>query len=140
MPVQNGATVSVHYTGTLDDGTVFDSSRDRAPLEFVVGSQSMIAGFEAAVMGREKGDSIHVVIPAAEAYGEYLDALVVDVPRDQLPPSIKPELGMTLQVSTDQGDLDVTLVNMTGESLTLDANHPLAGKALTFDIDIVDVR
>lgn len=140
MPVQEGSKVSVHYTGTLADGTEFDSSRDRAPLTFVVGDGSMIAGFDAAVRGHEKGERLRVVIPAIEAYGEHLDDLVVELPRDQLPSHIAPEIGMTLQVGTEQGDLDVTLTALSDETLTLDANHPLAGKDLTFDIEIVDAR
>lgn len=140
MSIQSGATVSVHYTGTLADGTEFDSSRDREPLEFVVGSESVITGFENAVVGRKKGDTVHVVIPAGEAYGEYLDELVMEIPRNQLPDHITPEEGLTLQITTDDGDMDVTIIELTDDTITLDANHPLAGEDLTFDIEIVTVK
>lgn len=138
MPIQNGDTVFVHYTGTLDDGTEFDSSREREPLEFVVGSGTIIPGFEAAVLGRGKGDTVTVQIPPAEAYGEHNDEMVIIVPRSEVPEHIKPEVGMLLQITLEQGDLDVAISRVTDEEIELDGNHPLAGQTLNFDIEVVD--
>ncbi|AAS97041.1 FKBP-type peptidyl-prolyl cis-trans isomerase [Nitratidesulfovibrio vulgaris] len=140
MAIQNGATVRVHYTGTLDDGTEFDSSRDREPLEFTLGEGMLIPGFEKAVLGLSKtGDAVKVVIPAEDAYGERLEELVISVPRDQVPPHIEPEVGLMLQLMTDGGEMEVAVTEVTDEAVTLDANHPLAGETLTFDIELVEV-
>ncbi len=140
MPIKNGDTVSAHYTGTLADGTVFDSSRDREPLEFVMGKQQLIAGFEAAVMGKEAGDTVTVTIPPAEAYGDIDEELVFTVDRSHVPAHITPEVGMQLQLSSDEGEMDVTIDAVSDEEIVLNANHPLAGKTLTFEIEIVKVR
>lgn len=140
MSIKNGATVRVHYTGTLDDGTEFDSSRDREPLEFTLGEGMLIPGFEKAVLGMSKvGDAVKVVIPAEEAYGERLEELVISVPRDQVPPHIEPEVGLMLQLMTDGGEMEVAVTEVTEEAVTLDANHPLAGETLTFDIELVEL-
>ncbi len=140
MPIKNGDTVSAHYTGTLADGTVFDSSRDREPLEFVMGKQQLIAGFEAAVMGKEAGDTVTVTIPPAEAYGDIDEELVFTVDRSHVPAHITPEVGMQLQLSSDEGEMDVTIDAVSDEEIVLNANHPLAGKTLTFEMEIVNVR
>lgn len=140
MPIKNGDTVKVHYTGRLADGTIFDSSRERDPLEFVMGKQQLIAGFEAAVMGRENGDTVTVTVPPAEAYGEADEELVFTVDRANVPEHITPEVGMQLQLSSEEGEMDVTIDAVNEEEIVLNANHPLAGKTLTFDIEIVDVR
>ncbi len=139
MPIKNGDTVQVHYTGTLDDGSVFDSSRERDPLEFTMGKGMLIPGFEAAVTGKEVGDSVTVTIPPAEAYGEHDDELVFTVPRDDMPLDITPEVGMELQLSNETGNMNVSIARVDDESIDLDANHPLAGKTLTFVIDVVSV-
>lgn len=140
MAIGNGDKVRVDYTGKLADGAVFDSSKGKRPLEFVVGSKTVIPGFEKAVVGREKGDSLTVVIPAAEAYGEADPELVFTVERSRMPAEIPLEPGTPIQLSNEQGQMDVVITGVGPEEVTLDANHPLAGKDLTFDIEIVDVE
>lgn len=140
MAIKDGDTVRVHYTGTFSDGEVFDSSRDREPLEFTIGDESLISGFEDALLGHEKGDRFTVTIPADEAYGEHLDELIMEVPLSEVPEDIKPEVGMMLQIATDDGDMEVQIVDVTDSAVVLDANHPLAGEDLTFDIEVVDVK
>ncbi|MCC5886882.1 MAG: FKBP-type peptidyl-prolyl cis-trans isomerase [Gammaproteobacteria bacterium] len=137
---KQGDTVRVHYTGQLDDGTEFDSSRDRDPLEFQVGSGQVIAGFESAVAGMAVGDSCTTTIVAAEAYGPRRDELVVDIERSQLPADMDLEVGQALQVK-DQNDQPfvVHVAAVAEESVKLDANHPLAGKDLTFEIELVEI-
>lgn len=140
MAIKDGDTVRVHYTGTFDDGEVFDSSREREPLEFTIGDESLISGFEEALIGHEKGDRFTVTVPCDEAYGERLDELMMEVPLNDVPDNIKPEVGMMLQIATDDGDMEVEIVDITDKVVVLDANHPLAGEDLTFDIEIVDVK
>lgn len=135
--VKDGDTVKVHYTGTLEDGTVFDSSEGRDPLEFTLGQGQLIAGFEKTVFGMTAGESRTVNIPAEEAYGPYREEMVLAVPRSQFPPDMSPEPGMQLQVGQDDGEgMLVTITNITDAEVTLDANHPLAGKNLTFTIQL----
>jgi peptidylprolyl isomerase len=136
----NGSTVAVHYKGMLDDGSVFDSSEGRDPLEFVLGEGNVIPGFEQAVAGMEVGDSKTVKIPCAEAYGERNEDMMMAVPRDQVPPEITPEVGMMLQIQTPQGPMPVRVGKVTEENIMLDANHPLAGQDLTFELELVEVR
>ncbi|MGN1038142.1 MAG: peptidylprolyl isomerase [Mailhella sp.] len=140
MPIKNGDTVSVHYIGTLNDGSEFDRSREGSPLRFKVGSGQVIPGFDKAVLGHEAGDRFSVTIPAAEAYGEKQDQLLFSVPLDQVPPSIKPQAGMMLHVATDQGELEVSVHQVTETHIVLDANHPMAGKDLTFALEIVSIN
>lgn len=140
MSIKNGDSVRVHYTGTLSDGTEFDSSADAEPLEFVMGSESLIAGFEAALMGKAVGDKFTVTIPAAEAYGEHQDELVFSVPVASLPEQMAYEAGLALQLTTDQGEMDVMVTEVTDETVTLDANHPLAGEDLTFALEVIAVN
>lgn len=139
MSIHNGDTVLVHYTGTLSDGTQFDTSAGGDPLEFVMGSGNLIPGFESALLGREVGDTVEVTIPAAQAYGEHLADLVFTVPLNSLPEKMSFEPGLALQLNTDQGDMDVMVTSVTETHITFDANHPLAGEALTFTIDVVQV-
>ena len=106
MAVKDGNTVRVHYTGTFSDGEVFDSSREREPLEFTIGDGSLIPGFEDALLGHNAGDRFTVTIPADEAYGEHLEELLMEVPVSEVPEDIKPEVGMMLQIATDDGDAD----------------------------------
>ncbi|WP_432822634.1 FKBP-type peptidyl-prolyl cis-trans isomerase [Trichloromonas sp.] len=135
--VKDGDTVKVHYTGTLEDGTVFDSSEGRDPLEFTLGQGQLIAGFEKTVLGMTAGESRTVKIPAEEAYGPYRDEMVLAVPRSQFPPDMSPEKGMQLQVGENEGQgMLVTITEITDEEVTLDANHPLAGKELSFTIQL----
>lgn len=137
---KNGDTVKVHYTGKLDDGTVFDSSLERDPLEFILGSGMVIPGFENAVEGMSVGESKEVTIPSAEAYGDYRDDMRIEVQRDQIPENIKPELGQLLQLRTEDGGATVvTVTSITDDTVTLDANHPLAGRDLIFDLKLVEI-
>lgn len=137
---KNGDTVKVHYTGRLSDGTTFDSSEGRDPLEFVVGEGSLIPGFEDAVVGMEEGETKSATLAPGEAYGEPRDDLSFDVPKEQFPDDVAPEVGQRLQVSREDGQsFPVTVTGVSDESVTLDANHPLAGKELTFDITLVSV-
>ena len=140
MAVKDGNTVRVHYTGTFSDGEVFDSSREREPLEFTIGDGSLIPGFEDALLGHNAGDRFTVTIPADEAYGEHLEELLMEVPVSEVPEDIKPEVGMMHQIATDDGDMEVQIVEVNDKVVVLDANHPLAGEDLTFDIEVIDVK
>ena len=135
--VKNGDTVKVHYTGTLADGTVFDSSLEREPLEFTLGEGQLIPGFEKTVLGMSAGESRTVTIPAEEAYGPYREEMVLEVPRTQLPADMEPQVGMQLQIGEEQGEeMVVQITQVSDSNITLDANHPLAGKDLTFNIQL----
>ena len=137
---EKGNTVKVHYTGTLTDQTVFDSSREREPIEFTVGAGQMIAGFDSAVAGMKVGDSKTVTIPSAEAYGEKSEEALIKVEKTQLPEGMKPEIGMQLEAKQDNGQSQVLVVaEVEEEHVVLDANHPLAGKDLTFDIEMMEI-
>jgi len=133
----DGDTVQVHYTGTLADGSVFDSSAGKAPLEFEVGAGQMIAGFAAAVHGMKVGDVLTVTIPAAEAYGPRDENQTLEVPRTALPAGLVPAVGMSL--STGNGQV-VTITEVKPETIIVDANHPMAGKDLTFEIEMVSIN
>jgi len=137
---KQGDSVKVHYTGKLDDGTVFDSSVGREPLDFTVGAGQLIAGFDEAVVGMAVGEKKTVRIAPEQAYGPHNPEMTLQVPRSDLPADIQPELGMQLEASQEGGhSMVVTVVEITDESVTFDANHPLAGKALTFEIEVVDL-
>jgi len=137
---KSGDTVRVHYTGRLDDGTVFDSSADRDPLELTIGGDRLIPGFEQAVIGMNTGDSKSVEIPADEAFGPYREELVTEVDRSRLPADLVPEVGQKLNM-TDVGGRTtvVTVAEVSESSITVDTNHPLAGEDLTFDIELVQI-
>ena len=135
-----GDTIRVHYTGTLDNGTVFDSSVGRKPLEFTIGLGQMIPGFDKGVVGLNLSESKTITIPADQAYGPYRADLVQVAARDQFPPDSELELGQMLQVSQPNGQIIlVTVTNVTDSDVTLDANHRLAGKNLTFEIQLVEI-
>ena len=137
---KDGDTVKVHYTGTLENGEVFDTSQEREPLEFTLGQGQLIPGFEKAVIGLNVGDSTKVDIPSVEAYGEMREDLVINVPKDQLPADVEPQVGMQLQVNQPNGQpVPVRITGISDTELTLDANHPLAGKDLSFEIELVEV-
>lgn len=137
---QSGNTVQVHYTGKLSDGTVFDSSRDREPLEFAIGEGQIIPGFEQAVIGMEPGESKTAEIPSDQAYGPHREEMVLEVDREQIPEDIEVEAGQQLQVQHPSGQMiPVVVTNVAESKVTLDANHPLAGQDLTFDIELVKV-
>jgi peptidylprolyl isomerase len=137
---KQGDTVKVHYTGTLGDGSQFDSSREREPLEFVIGQGMVIPGFDNAVDGLEVGESVSVSIPCDQAYGEYNDDLTGVIERERLPQDLSPEVGMVLQLSAEDGQtLQVMVTEVEDASIAVDGNHPLAGKDLNFDIELVDI-
>lgn len=138
---KEGDKVKVHYTGKLADGTVFDSSVERGePLEFTIGEGRIIPGFEQAVLGMEKAESKTIVIESGDAYGPHREDMVAEVERSQLPPDIDPQVGQQLQVQQDNGQSIVVTVTEVGEEkITLDGNHPLAGKDLAFDIELVSI-
>ncbi len=138
--VQNGNVVKVHYTGKLDDGSVFVSSEGRDPLEFEVGGQQVLPGIERAVVGMNVGESKTAVVPAGEAHGPHRPELVVQVKRTELPDELDPEVGQQLLVRQPTGqELTVTVTGADEESVTVDGNHPLAGKDLTFDLELVEI-
>ena len=137
---QTGERVRVHYTGTLEDGTQFDSSRGSDPLEFAMGQGQLIAGFEHAVAALAPGESCTVTLAPDEAYGDVNPAMIQEVPRHLMPEGVELTTGMVLQGQADDGRVDrFTVVSFTEETVRLDANHPLAGKVLTFEIELVEV-
>jgi peptidylprolyl isomerase len=138
--VQTGDTVQIHYTGTLLDGSVFDSSQGREPLEFEVGSGQIIPGLDTALPGMSVGEKKTVNVPSDEAYGEVNPAMRQSVPREGIPADIPLEPGTQLQMQTPEGQvLPVTVIEVDEAEVTLDANHPLAGKDLKFDIELVAI-
>jgi len=132
---KSGDTVKVHYTGKLADGTVFDSSVGSEPYEFTLGQGQTISGFEQAVIGMKVGETQTVTIPIDEAYGPRRDDLIVEIGRDRLSPDINPEVGM--QLTSGQGT--VTIIEVSEKTVKIDANHPLAGQDLTFDIELIEI-
>jgi peptidylprolyl isomerase len=134
-----GDVVRVHYTGKLDDGSIFDSSSGRDPLQFRLGGGEVIPGFEQAVTGMSPGEERRVTIPADAAYGARREELVLVVSREELPAELEPEVGQQLQMSQDGQDFVVTISDVTEQDVVLDANHPLAGEDLTFELQLVDI-
>lgn len=137
---KQGDTVRVHYTGKLNDGTVFDSSQGRGPLEFTIGQSHVIPGFEQAVVGMNPGESKTAQIPPTQAYGPRDERLVLEMDRSRIPQDLELEIDDRLQVRrTDGKTLDVTVTAISESSVTLDGNHILAGQDLTFDIQLVEI-
>ena len=137
---KSGDVVSIHYTGKLDDGTEFDSSAGGDPLQFTLGSDQVIQGFSSAIEGMSVGDSKTVNIPADEAYGPRQEQMVQEVPKTVLPEDLEPKEGMALQArNQDGGTVNLVVTAVSDETITVDGNHPLAGKALNFDIELVDI-
>ncbi len=137
---ENGNKVKVHYKGSFDDGTVFDSSEGKDPLEFELGSGQVIPGFDKNIEGMELNEKKTIKIPSQEAYGERRDELIMDFPKSEFPNDINPEVGQQLQMQNQEGQVfNVLVTGVSGESVTLDANHPLAGKNLNFDIELVEI-
>lgn len=135
-----GDTVKIHYTGKLDDGTVFDSSVEREPLEFTLSSGQVIPGFDQAVLGMSPGETKTETIPMDQAYGPYREEMVLEVNKQQMPPDLEPEVGQQLQLQQANGQIVAVLVTgVTDSTVTLDANHPLAGEDLTFEIQLVEI-
>ncbi|UWQ13776.1 peptidylprolyl isomerase [Aliiroseovarius sp. M344] len=138
--VTTGATVRIHYTGSLEDGTIFDSSEGRDPLEFTVGSGMIIPGLDKALPGMAVGEQKKVTIAPEEAYGPRQEEALLEVPRSDIPAEIPLEVGLQLQMTGQQGQpVPVTVTEMTDDSVTLDANHALAGQTLIFDFEVVSV-
>lgn len=138
--VKTGDTVSIHYTGTLADGAVFDSSTGRDPLQFEVGSGQIIPGLDVALPGMTVGDKKVVEVPSDQAYGAVNEDARQAIPRGDIPADIPLEVGTQLQMQTPQGQvMPVTVAEVTETEVTLDANHPLAGKDLTFAIELVKI-
>ncbi|OGO18065.1 MAG: hypothetical protein A2Z15_04380 [Chloroflexi bacterium RBG_16_50_11] len=137
---KDGDTVSVHYTGTFEDGTQFDSSYGKSPLTFVIGSGQMIAGFDNAVRGMTVGEIKTITIPPEEAYGEYRPELVVVIDLDEFPEGTKPAIGQQVPIQNNAGQQFMArIVKIGTSSVTVDANHELAGKSLIFEIELVSI-
>jgi peptidylprolyl isomerase len=137
---KQGDTVRLHYTGKLQDGTVFDTSRERHPLQFTIGNGKVIAGFEQAVIGMIVGESRTSTIPVEQAYGPRRDDMIIKMNRNQLPPDMAPKVGQRLELTqTDDQSFLATVTEVTDATLTLDANHPLAGKELIFDLELISI-
>jgi len=138
--VKSGDTVKVHYHGKLTDGTTFDSSEGRDPLEFEVGSGMVIKGFDDGVTGMKVGEKKTINIPVDEAYGPKQTEMLVEFPINQFPLDLKPEVGMPLTMTTAQGHpVQVVIAEVKDETVILDANHPLAGQDLVFDLELVEI-
>ena len=137
---KTGDQVSVHYTGTLADGTVFDSSRGLDPLVFTLGTGQVIVGFEEAVLGMQPGEVRQTTIPSDQAYGDYQDGLLFSIERGSLPPGLDPNVGEQYQMRQSDGQpMVVTVRDVSPAEVVFDANHPLAGQDLTFEIELVEI-
>ena len=137
---KKGDKVSVHYTGKLNDGTVFDSSEGREPLAFELGAGQMIPGFDAGVEGLALGEKKTIEIKSDQAYGQKNSELIFDVPKNQLPEELKPEAGQTLWAQTASGQpAKVLIIEVKDEAVTIDSNHELAGEDLTFEVELVSI-
>jgi len=137
---KDGDTVRVHFTGKLDDGTVFATSANRDPLEFTIGKDRTLRGLERAVVGMKQGESKTTLVQADEAYGPRYEEMVVVVDRNKFPPDLKPEIGEEFELRQPDGQfVEVRVTDVSTSSVTLDANHPLAGEALTFDLQLIEI-
>jgi len=140
MAIKKGDIIKVHYTGTFNDGTVFDSSETQGrPMKFEVGARQLIEGFDSSVLGKEVGDEYSIMLEPTKAYGEYNESLTEQVPKTQFPKEPKPQVGMMLQLMGPDGhSATATIKNISEEIITIDLNHPMAGKTLNFKIKIVE--
>jgi len=139
--VKKGDTVKVHYHGKLEDGTTFDSSEGREPLEFTVGTGQVIPGFDNGITGMVVGEKKTINIPVHEAYGEKSEEMIMEFPRDRFPQDLVPEVGLQLNMSNGSGqNFPVMIVSVSADVVLLDANHPLAGKPLIFDLELVAIE
>ena len=137
---KDGDTVKIHYNGTLEGGEVFDSSRDRQPLEFLIGNGDVMPGLESSVLGMEAGDTKSIEVPPEEGFGVRRDELIVDIRKSDLPDDVAPSIGQRLRISQEGGEaIIVTITDLSEDTVTLDANHPLAGIPLFFDIELVEI-
>ena len=138
--VKTGDTVQVHYTGRLESGEQFDSSRERDPLQFTLGNGELIPGFENAVIGMNLGDVKTIQIPSQEAYGPYMENMKITVDKAKLPEDMELKIGMNLTLrGSDERKLNVRVIDIAENTVKMDANHPLAGKDLMFDIELVKI-
>ncbi|MEX0684847.1 MAG: peptidylprolyl isomerase [Balneolales bacterium] len=138
--IKTGDTVKVHYTGKLADGSEFDSSINKEPMQFKIGEGKLIPGFEQAVVGMNVGERNTFTIPSTEAYGDRREDMNVNVEKEKLPEDLKPELGQQLQIQQQDGNaIPVVIADVTETHVTLDANHPLAGEDLTFEVEVVEI-
>lgn len=137
--VKQGDKVKAHYKGTLQDGTEFDNSAGKEPIEFEVGAGKLIPGFENAVVGMEPGESKTFTVPADDAYGSRRDDLLLTVPKEQVPPDLNPTVGDALVMERNGQKIQVRVENVSDADITLDANHPLAGEDLTFEIELLEI-
>lgn len=138
---KKGDKVKIHYHGKLNDGSTFDSSADREPLAFEIGSGMVIPGFDDGVTGMIVGEKKTINIPPDQAYGEVNEEMIIAFPINQFPPEMKPEIGMQLNMSNNEGqNFPVVIVEVKEDSVLLDANHPLAGKELIFDLELVEIE
>ena len=138
--VKNGDTVSIHYTGKLDDGTVFDSSVGGRPITFTLGAGEVIPGFETGTVGMSVGEKRDIVIPPEQAYGPYFEELVKVVPREAFPSNVMPTIGQSFEMQLPSGEgIPVRIIDIEGDEVTLDANHLLAGETLYFNIELVRI-
>jgi FKBP-type peptidyl-prolyl cis-trans isomerase 2 len=138
---QVGDLVSVHYTGKLTNGEVFDSSRERDPLEFTLGKKELLGGFEEKVVGMKPGETKSVTLDPAEAYGNRREDLILELPKNEFPQHITPSVGLQLKMSNADGaSLTVVITEVSDDSVTLDGNHPLAGQTLVFDIELIGIN
>ncbi len=138
--IESDSVVTVHYTGTLPDGEVFDSSRDKDPMTFLIGHRNMIPGFEEELMGAAVGETRNFTLPPERAYGERDDEALQQVSRDQFPEDMDIKPGMMMAAQTDQGPIPFTISEINGDQITIDFNHQMAGKTLTFNVEILDIR
>lgn len=138
---KTGDTIKLNYTGKLDDGSVFDTTENRDPLQFVLGEDRLIKGFEAAVVGMNPGDTKTVQLEPEQAYGPRRDEMVLDINRSNLPEDMQPQVGQKLQLQPKEGGqpVDSTITRVSETDVTVDANHPLAGRPLTFEIELLEV-
>jgi peptidylprolyl isomerase len=137
---KQGDTVRIHYTGTLDDGTRFDSSVDREPFQFTLGEQSVIPGFETGVEGMQVGEKKKIRIPVEDAYGQRNEALIEEVALQHFPEDLNLEVGMHLQAQGPNGEnFNVVVTDLNDQNATIDANHPLASEALNFDLELLEI-
>jgi FKBP-type peptidyl-prolyl cis-trans isomerase 2 len=140
MAVEKGNKVKVDYTGTLEDGTVFDTSDGKQPLEYESGSGQLIKGFDSAVVGMEKGEEKEITLKPEESYGEHNPQMIQKLPREQLPKDKEPKKGMALMLKSPDGkQFPARIAEVTDKEVELDLNHPLAGKTLKFKIKVLDI-
>jgi len=137
---KEGDTVKIHYTGKLENGEVFDSSRDREPMQFKMGGGEVISGFEKGIAGMQVGESKDITIPPEEAYGAKNEQLIFEIERNKLPDQITPEVGMPLQMTQKNGQpVNVVITALTDDTITINANHPLADETLHFNVELVEI-